>query len=99
MRVPTNRPKIQKKKKFPLAALVCLLVLVGLGFYYQEIIDYVKQQQAELAEKNKAKAVKKKEVKPKPKVIVKKVEPVKKEEANLDQKAINFFQPEENDMF
>ena len=95
MRVPTNRPKVQKKKKFPLGALVCVIVLAGLGFYYQEIIDYVKQQQAELAEKNKPKPVEKKEKpKPKPKpVVVEK--PVEKE----PEEPQSFFQPEENDMF
>lgn len=96
LKVPTKVPKATKKKSFPIGKIAVLLIIAAVAFFYQDILGFIRQQQAELAEKNKPKAVKKKEkpkVKPKPKVIEKpKVEePVEEPQ--------NFFQPKESNVF
>ncbi|WDE98418.1 DUF1588 domain-containing protein [Lentisphaera profundi] len=98
LRVPTKAPRAKKKKPFPVGLCILVLVLAVGGFFFKDAISFIKQQQAELAEKNKPKIVPKKEKpkpkpKPKPKVVV---EAPKKEEPEEPE---NFFQPEEDGFF
>ena len=96
LKVPTKVPRNTKKKSFPVGAVLLILVIGAGAFFYKDIIGFIKQQQDELAEKNKPKPVVKKEKpKPKPKPIV--VEkPVEKEPEAEPQ---NFFQPKDENVF
>lgn len=71
---PTKKPRVQKKKPFPISALIFLSLIVLCGYFYNDAVDYIKKQRAELAEKNKPKVKKSEE----PKKVIQKKAPVKK---------------------
>ncbi|WDE98422.1 DUF1588 domain-containing protein [Lentisphaera profundi] len=96
--VPTKRPRAKKKKSLPMGMISLVLILGAGAYFYQDIMGYVKKQQAELAEKNKPKIVLKKEIrksKPKPQ----KVAPVIVEPKEELTEPENFFQPDEELLF
>ncbi|WDE97585.1 DUF1588 domain-containing protein [Lentisphaera profundi] len=75
LKIPTKVPRVQKKKPFPKALVALILIVGSLAYFHRPIIDYVKKQQADIAERNKVEEPKEKEKpkpKPKPKRIVKK---------------------------
>lgn len=96
LRAPSKTIKRQEKKSFPFGKLAFVLIIAALVFSYEDIIAFVKQQQADLAAKNKPVISKKKE-KPKPKKVIPKV--VEKVEEEKVEEPQNFFQPTDNDLF
>jgi hypothetical protein len=100
LKVPTKVPRSTKKKAFPTAKVAAIFVFAVLAFFYKDILNFIQQQQAELAEKNKpVLEVKKDKPKPKPKPIKIERSIEKVIEEKIEEEPQNFFQPKETNVF